>query len=112
MRRTPRALASLGIGLAIALSTTAVAVAEPAGQDSVGSLVAAIANINQKLQELGAAVQAQQEGVNKAIVDVQTARDNAATAQQDVPSIFARRAEEEAPCSKVTASASPPSAAA
>ena len=29
-------------------------------------------------------MQAQQEGVNKAIVDVQTARDNAATAQQDV----------------------------
>ncbi len=84
MRRTPRALASLGIGLAIALSSATVAVAEPAGGDSVGSLVAAIANINQKLQDLGAAVQAQQEGVNKAIVDVQTARDNAATAQQDV----------------------------
>jgi hypothetical protein len=41
-----------------------------------------VANTNQKLQDLGAAIQAQQESVNKAIVDVQTARDNAAAAQQ------------------------------
>ena len=34
--------------------------------------------------DLGAAIQAQQEGVNKAIVDVQAARDNAAAAQQEV----------------------------
>jgi cell wall-associated NlpC family hydrolase len=43
-----------------------------------------VANANQKLQDLGAAIQAQQESVNKAIVDVQTARDNAAAAQQEV----------------------------
>ena len=61
-----------------------IAAAEPGSPDSIGSLVAAIANVNQKLQELGAAVQAQQESVNKAIVDVQTARDNAAAAQGDV----------------------------
>src|SRR5262249_39766755 len=35
-------------------------------------------------QELGANIQTQQESVNKAIVDVQTARDNAAAAQRDV----------------------------
>ena len=58
-----------------------IAAAEPGSPDSIGSLVAAIANVNQKLQELGAAVQAKQESVNKAIVDVQTARDNAAAAQ-------------------------------
>jgi peptidoglycan DL-endopeptidase RipA len=62
----------------------AVAVAEPAGSDSIGALVAALANANQKLQDLGAAIQTKQESVNKAIVDVQTARDNAASAQHDV----------------------------
>ena len=35
-------------------------------------------------------IQAQQEGVNKAIVDVQTARDNAATAQREVDASQAR----------------------
>ncbi|RDH76672.1 peptidase M23 [Mycolicibacterium moriokaense] len=85
MRRTPRALAALAILVATAFYTPGgIAAAEPSSPDSIGSLVAAIANVNQKLAELGAAVQAQQEGVNKAIVDVQTARDNAAAAQGDV----------------------------
>src|SRR6185312_12423393 len=85
MRRTPRALASFGILMATAFCTPGgIAAAEPASPDSIGSLVAAIANVNQKLQELGANIQAQQESVNKAIVDVQTARDNAAAAQRDV----------------------------
>jgi cell wall-associated NlpC family hydrolase len=65
------------------LATPGVAVAQPGSQDIAG-LVAAVANANQELQDLGAAIQAQQESVNKAIVDVQTARDNAATAQQEV----------------------------
>ena len=56
----------------------------PANPDSLATLVAAVANANQKLQDLGAAIQAQQESVNKAIVDVQTARDDAAAAQQEV----------------------------
>ncbi len=51
---------------------------------SIAALVAAVADANQKLQDLGAAVQSQQESVNKAIVDVQTARDAAAAAQQEV----------------------------
>lgn len=55
--------------------------AEPS---DMAALVAQVADVNQKLQDLGAAVQGQQEAVNKAIVDVQTARDNAATAQQEV----------------------------
>ncbi|ODQ85826.1 hypothetical protein BHQ17_22030 [Mycolicibacterium holsaticum] len=63
------------------LMTPAPAEAQP---DGVAELVAAVANANQKLQELGAAIQAEQEGVNKAIVDVQTARDNAAAAQREV----------------------------
>ncbi len=85
MRRTPRAFASLGILLATALYTPGgIAAAQPGSPDSIGSLVAAIANVNQQLQDLGAAVQAKQESVNKAIVDVQTARDNAAAAQGEV----------------------------
>ncbi|MDT5243250.1 MAG: peptidoglycan DL-endopeptidase RipA [Mycobacterium sp.] len=82
MRRTPRACA-IPLVIGILLATPGVAVAQPGSQDIAG-LVAAVANANQELQNLGAAIQAQQEGVNKAIVDVQTARDNAATAQQEV----------------------------
>ena len=63
------------------LATPGLAVAQP---DNLASLVAAVANANQKLVDLGAAIQAQQESVNKAIVDVQTARDNAAAAQLEV----------------------------
>lgn len=66
-----------------ALPGSAIAGAAPGGNE-VSSLVAEVATVNQKLQDLGASVQGQQEGVNKAIVDVQTARDNAATAQQEV----------------------------
>ena len=97
MGRTPRAFAPrlrervcvvpLTVGMLLATvfcGTGGIAAAEPSSPDTVGSLVAAIANVNQKLQELGASIQAQQESVNKAIVDVQTARDSAATAQQEV----------------------------
>src|SRR5258707_14076684 len=82
MRRSVRAcVIPLVIGMLLAIP--ALAVAQPGSQDIAG-LVAAVANADQKLQDLGAAIQAQQEGVNKAIVDVQTARDNAASAQQEV----------------------------
>jgi cell wall-associated NlpC family hydrolase len=69
------------IGLLIA--TPGLAAAQP-GSPDLAALVAAVANTNQQLQDLGAGIQAQQEGVNKAIVEVQTARDNAAAAQQEV----------------------------
>lgn len=71
--------------LALLLSTPGLAVAEPdSGPPALAALIADVANANQKLQDIGAAVQSQQESVNKALVDVQTARDNAATAQQDL----------------------------
>lgn len=82
MRRTLRACV-IPLVIGMLLATPALAVAQPGSPDIAG-LVAAVANADQKLQDLGAAIQAQQEGVNKAIVDVQTARDNAATAQQEV----------------------------
>ena len=82
MRRTPRACV-IALVIGMLLATPGLAVAQPVGQD-VAALVAAVANANQKLQDLGAAIQAQQESMNKAIVDVQTARDNAVAAQQEV----------------------------
>ncbi|MFN3006438.1 NlpC/P60 family peptidoglycan endopeptidase RipA [Mycolicibacterium wolinskyi] len=74
---------TLGMLLATALSGGGPAVADPGGSD-LATLVAAVANADQKLQELGAAIQTQQETVNKAILDVQTARDGAAAAQREV----------------------------
>ncbi len=73
-----------GMLLATAMTGGVTAAAEPGAPDQVATLVAAVANADQKLQELGAAIQTQQEAVNKAIVDVQDARDAAATAQQEV----------------------------
>lgn len=69
---------------ATALTGGVPAAAEPGAPDQVASLVTAVANADQKLQELGAAIQTQQEAVNKAIVGVQDARDAAATAQQEL----------------------------
>ncbi len=91
MRRTPGASASglpwracaIPIIIGALLATPGLAAAQP-GSPDLAALVAALANTNQQLQDLGAGIQAQQEGVNKAIVDVQTARDNAAAAQQEV----------------------------
>lgn len=65
-------------------SSAGIAFAEPAAPQGIAGLVAAVADANQKLQDLGAQIQGQQESVNKSLVDVQTARDNAATAQRDV----------------------------
>jgi cell wall-associated NlpC family hydrolase len=73
----------LTVGL---LMSTALWSGAPGSADTenVATLVAAVANANQKLQDLGAAVQSTQEGVNKAILDVQNARDAVATAQHEL----------------------------
>ncbi len=96
MRRTPGASAtrmygricavplSMGVLFAATMPNGAVSIAEPVGPEGVAALVAAVAEANQKLQELGAAVQTEQESVNKALVGVQDARDAAATAAQQV----------------------------
>jgi cell wall-associated NlpC family hydrolase len=60
------------------------ATAEPGSPEGLAALVAAVANANQKLQDLGAQIQGQQEGINKSLVDVQNARDAAASAQQEI----------------------------
>jgi peptidoglycan DL-endopeptidase RipA len=92
MRRIPGASASrlcgrvcaIPLTIGLLLATPGLAVAQPNSPDGLASLVAAVADADQKLQDVGAAIQAKQESVNKAIVDVQTARDNAAAAQREV----------------------------
>jgi peptidoglycan DL-endopeptidase RipA len=89
MRRTLRAsiAGSLACGVLVTSAFTygiAASTAEPANPGGIAGLVAAVANADQKLQELGANIQAEQEGVNKAILDVQNARENAAAAQSEV----------------------------
>ncbi|MCW2559917.1 MAG: peptidase [Mycobacterium sp.] len=78
------AIAVAVMAASICTHGTCTAFAEPASPEGIATLVAAVANANQKLQDLGAAIQTQQESVNKAIVDVQTARDAAAAAQREV----------------------------
>jgi len=87
-----RPTALLAIALCAGIFGAAPGVAY-AGHDSsdgtnadIGALVAEVAEANQRLSDLGAAIQQRQEGVNRAIVDVQTARDSAAAAQRDVDS--------------------------
>jgi cell wall-associated NlpC family hydrolase len=89
MRRIPGGasasrLCAVSLAFGMVMTTPHLAQAQPANPDTIATLVTAVANVNQKLQDLGAAIQTQQESVNKAILDVQTARDNAAAAQQEV----------------------------
>jgi peptidoglycan DL-endopeptidase RipA len=80
-------VASLSFGVLAAslfANGTGNAVAEPGSPEGLATLVAAVANANQKLQDLGAQIQGQQESINKSLVDVQNARDAAASAQQQI----------------------------
>ena len=51
--------------------------------DRIGALIANVANANQRLENLSAEIQTEQEAVNKALVDVETARDNVTAAEHD-----------------------------
>ena len=81
-------LLGLALTAGLFLSMSGMAQAEhnsAAGTDrDIPSLVVELAEANQRLHDLGAAIQTQQEGVNKAIVDLQATRDTAAVAQRDV----------------------------
>lgn len=73
------------LSAAVLLSSPGVALASPPpSPDSVAALIAEVADANQRLQDLGAEIQAEKESVNKALVDVQTARDDAAAAERQV----------------------------
>ncbi|OBK38988.1 peptidase M23 [Mycobacterium sp. 1245111.1] len=71
------------ISVALLVGTPGLAKADP---DSMAKLIADVAQANQRLQDLNAQIQTEEESVNKAIVDVETARDNAAAAQHEVDS--------------------------
>jgi peptidoglycan DL-endopeptidase RipA len=93
MRRTPGGApssrlcaVSLAFGMVMTVPNLGPSLAhgQPAAPDNLAELVTEVADVNQKLQDLGAQIQSQQESVNKAILEVQNARDGAATAQRDV----------------------------
>jgi peptidoglycan DL-endopeptidase RipA len=67
--------------VALLLGTPGLAKADP---DTMAKLIADVAQANQRLQDLNAQIQTEEESVNKAVVDVETARDNATAAQHDV----------------------------
>src|SRR6201986_4874288 len=97
MRRTPpglsvrlatglsRRLAPAMLSVAVTLCIPGLANADPGAQpDTMAKLIADVAQANQRLQDLGAQIQTEEESVNKAVVDVETARNNAAAAQHEV----------------------------
>ncbi|MGB3333667.1 MAG: NlpC/P60 family peptidoglycan endopeptidase RipA [Mycobacterium sp.] len=73
------------LSAAMLLGTPGLATALP-GQDpdGIAALIADVADANQQLQNLGAQIAEEKEGVNKALVDLQTAREDAAAAQHEV----------------------------
>jgi len=80
-----RRMSPVVLSVAVLLCTPGLATADPdAGPDTMAKLIADVAEANQHLQDLGAQIQTEEESVNKAVVDVEIARDNAATAQHDV----------------------------
>ena len=83
--RARRAVCPLTLSFAMTVAVPGMASAEPdQGPNSLSALVGAVADANQRLQDISAKVQIEQESVNKAIVEVQEAREAAATAQQEV----------------------------
>lgn len=67
------------------LGTPVLAAAQPiADPDGIAALIADVAEANQQLQNLGAQIAEEKESVNKALVELQTAREDAAAAQHDV----------------------------
>jgi cell wall-associated NlpC family hydrolase len=69
------------ISVALLLGTPGLANADP---DTMAKLIADVAQANQHLQDLNAQIQTEEQSVNKAVVDVEAARDNATAAQHDV----------------------------
>jgi len=78
-----RMLVPLTLTVAMGLSVPGLAGADTEPQ-SISALVADVAEANQRLDDIAARVQSEQESVNKAIVEVSDARDAATAAQQQV----------------------------
>ncbi len=80
-----RRVAPAVLSVAVALCGSGLANADPGAEpNTMAKLITEVAEANQRLQDLGAQIQAEEESVNKAVVEVETARDNAAAAQQNV----------------------------
>ncbi len=71
------------LSVALLLSTPGLATADQ-GTDTIAALIADVARANQRLEDLSAAVETEQESVNKAMVGVETARDEAAAAKHEL----------------------------
>jgi cell wall-associated NlpC family hydrolase len=71
------------LSLALLLCTPGLAHGDPAA-DAMAALIADVAKANQRLQDLSAEIQTEQESVNKALVDVEASRDNVAEAEHDL----------------------------
>ncbi|MEE6179549.1 NlpC/P60 family peptidoglycan endopeptidase RipA [Mycobacterium sp. 050134] len=71
------------VSAALLFCTPGLADADP-NVDGMAALIADVAKANQRLEDLSAEIQSEQESVNKALVDVETARDNVAAAQHDL----------------------------
>lgn len=86
MRPRMRGPVAFALGVVMTFSVPGLAVSGQAHADPDGlaALVGDVAEANQRLEDIAAKVQTEQESVNKAILDVQDARDAAALAQQDV----------------------------
>lgn len=83
--RLSRTAAASAVSAAMLLGTPGLATAQPVSDpDGIAALIAAVADANQQLQELGAQIQQQKESVNKALVELQTAREDATAAEQEV----------------------------
>lgn len=82
--RARRAVCPLTLSFAMTVAVPGMASADDQGPNSLSALVGAVADANQRLQDISAKVQIEQESVNKAIVEVQEAREAATAAQEQV----------------------------
>ncbi len=71
------------VSVALLMCTPGLAHGDQAA-DTLAALIANVAQANQRLENLSAEIQTEQESVNKALVDVETARDDAVSAQHDL----------------------------
>jgi peptidoglycan DL-endopeptidase RipA len=71
------------LSVALLVCTPGLANGEP-NADTLAALIANVAKANQRLEDLSAEIQTEQESVNKSLVDVETARDNATAAEHDL----------------------------
>jgi cell wall-associated NlpC family hydrolase len=87
-RHVSRLLAGL-VGAALVINATGMSQAAHSGTvhsegTDITTLIAQVAEANQQVADIGAEIQANQEGVNKALVEVANARDAAEMARLDV----------------------------